>query len=118
MKTCSACKEEKPISEFYAQKDRKSGIQSYCKSCFNKFCMERWKQRKKKAIEYKGSKCEDCSISFLNMPSCIFDFHHLDPLQKDMDWQKLRQCSWNKIVKELDKCILLCSNCHRVRHSD
>jgi len=80
--------------------------------------MNRWKERKNKAIEYKGSECMDCHIKFPNNPSCIFDFHHLDPADKDTDWQKLRQRSWIKITKELDKCILLCCNCHRIRHSD
>ena len=79
--------------------------------------MDRWIERKKKAIIHKGSKCNDCSIEFPKYPYCIFDFHHIDPKEKDVDWQKLRLRSWDKVLEELDKCILLCSNCHRIRHS-
>jgi hypothetical protein len=115
MKICTKCKIEKDIVEFYKKSNRNS---SYCKKCFDVYCMERWKERKNKAIAYKGSKCIDCSIGFPEHPRCVFDFHHLDPSLKDMDWKKLRQCSWDKVVSELDKCVLLCSNCHRIRHSD
>jgi hypothetical protein len=115
MKCCTKCKKEKPIEDFYKKGNRNS---SYCKICFNVYCMNRWKETKRKAIDYKGSKCVDCSLRFPESPSCIFDFHHLDPMVKEMDWQKLRQCNWGKITNELDKCILLCSNCHRIRHSE
>jgi hypothetical protein len=114
-KTCTTCNEEKFITEFYQQKDRKSGSSS-CKKCFNDYCVQRWVQKKKEAIEYKGGKCEDCPASYPREPYVIFDFHHLDPEEKDVDWGKLRLKSWDKIKLELDKCALLCSNCHRKRH--
>jgi hypothetical protein len=65
-----------------------------------------------------GSSCVDCGISYPNTHYSVFDFHHLDPSEKDVDWSKLRLRSWDKIVKELSKCVLLCSNCHRIRHSN
>lgn len=114
-KICTSCNEEKLISEFYERKNRKTGS-SLCRKCFNKYCTNRWIQRKIQAIEYKGNSCVDCKISYPNAPYVIFDFHHLDPEQKDTDWTKLRLRSWDKIVIELDKCDLLCSNCHRIRH--
>lgn len=114
-KTCTTCNEEKFITEFYQQKDRKIGSSS-CKKCFNDYCVQRWVQKKKEAIEYKGGKCEDCPASYPSEPYVIFDFHHLDPEEKDVDWGKLRLKSWDKIKLELDKCVLLCSNCHRKRH--
>ncbi|NQY74486.1 MAG: hypothetical protein HRT90_06955 [Candidatus Margulisbacteria bacterium] len=114
-KKCSDCKEEKLLSEFYTQSDRKNGASS-CKQCFNKYCTQRWIDRKMQAIEYKGCKCQDCPASHPEEPYVIFDFHHLDPKEKDVSWNKLRLRSWEKIKEELDKCILLCSNCHRKRH--
>ena len=43
-------------------------------------------------------------------------FHHLDPTQKQFDWNKLRLKKWEDIVVELKKCILLCGNCHAEMH--
>ena len=115
MRQCSKCKEYKDENEYYQSSIRKA---TYCKLCFNNYTIERWKRRKIQAIQYKGSKCIDCNISYPNANPVIFDFHHLDPSQKDYDWNKLRLMSLDKIKKELDKCVLLCSNCHRVRHSN
>ena len=109
---CVKCKVNKPSKEFYSRPKRNYKFQSYCRSCHNKYCMIRWKARKIKAIEYKGGKCEDCEKEF---PPYIYDFHHLDPKIKEMTWTKMRLRSWKNIQKELDKCVLLCSNCHRTR---
>jgi hypothetical protein len=115
MKICSKCNKEKNNDEFYTQNDRKNGA-SLCKSCFNQYCIQRWIQRKIDAIVYKGSECQDCKIQYPNEPYVIFDFHHSNPKEKEFNWNKLRLKSWKTIVKELDKCVLLCSNCHRKRH--
>ncbi len=114
-KVCSQCGEEKLITEFYQKKGYKNP-QSKCKSCFNKYCAERWINKKIKFIEYKGSKCTDCNISYPNEPYVIFDFHHRDPKAKEFDWSKMRLQSEDRIKKEIDKCDLLCSNCHRKKH--
>ena len=113
MKICKKCLIEKEDSDFYTQNDRKSGS-SYCKICFSQYCMSRWINRKIEAIKYKGNKCIDCNLE--NAPYCVYDFHHLDPDTKDYDWTKLRLRSIKSIKLELDKCVLLCANCHRLRH--
>ena len=68
---------------------------------------------KLRAIEYKGNKCFDCGNSY---QQCCYDFHHLDPDIKDANIAQLISRNFEKIKPELDKCILLCSNCHRIRH--
>lgn len=68
---------------------------------------------KEKAIEYKGSKCEKCGYDKCKW---AFDFHHLDPNEKDFSLSKNITLSWDKVKKELDKCILVCANCHREIH--
>lgn len=65
------------------------------------------------AIKYLGSICKDCNQSF---PPNVFDFHHRDPLIKEMTWVKMRLVSEKRLLAELDKCDLLCANCHRLRH--
>ena len=75
---------------------------------------ERRVSNKLKAIEYLGGKCQHCGI--VSKHRSIYDFHHLDTTEKEADPGSLMHHSWTKIQKELDKCILLCANCHRIEH--
>jgi len=76
--------------------------------------MERWKARKQTAIEYKGGKCCKCGY---NKYIGALEFHHTNPKEKEFDWKTIRLVSKDKFYKELDKCILLCANCHREEHA-
>jgi len=115
-KKCPICDEVKLLSDFYSRSARKNNPYDRCKKCFNDYVSQRWITKKIDSIIYKGSKCVDCEISYPDEPYVIFDFHHRDPTQKDVDWSKLKLRTEDKIKKELDKCELLCSNCHRKRH--
>ena len=68
---------------------------------------------KKKAVEMLGGKCAMCGGVF---DPCVYDFHHKDPKEKEVGLAKLMHRTWDLIEKELVKCVLLCSNCHRVLH--
>lgn len=73
-----------------------------------------WRNRTKlKLIEYKGGKCEICGFS-KNIPGC-YDFHHTDPSAKEF---VISGKSWNfeRLQKEVDKCMLLCKTCHAEVH--
>lgn len=103
-KQCNHCKEFKPITQFrYGE----------CKDCSLVINRERKLAKKLRAIEYKGGKCTDCDGIF---PPCAYDFHHLDPSQKDFTIGFGRDMLWEKVLPELDKCVLLCATCHRIRH--
>lgn len=69
--------------------------------------------KKTRMVQHLGGRCADCDGRF---PDCAFDFHHLDPNQKDFALAKGRHYTWEKIERELSKCVLLCANCHRIRH--
>lgn len=75
--------------------------------------IKRWIKIKEKAIVYKGGCCANCGYS--NYYGAL-EFHHTTPEEKDVDWGKLRLRSWDKITFELDKCVMLCANCHREEH--
>lgn len=72
---------------------------------------------KQRMIESMGSKCQICSY---NICTRSMDFHHLDPKEKDFNFNKARAnlFGWDSLSKELKKCILLCSNCHREVHEN
>jgi 5-methylcytosine-specific restriction endonuclease McrA len=66
------------------------------------------------AVEYKGGSCKICGY---NKSTRALSFHHLDPKKKDfgLAYKGITR-SWEKTKKELDKCILLCMNCHMEIH--
>jgi hypothetical protein len=70
---------------------------------------------KERAIEYKGGECIKCGYTKCNR---ALEFHHLDPNEKDFTFGYYKVLSWDKIIPELDKCILVCSNCHREIHDE
>lgn len=116
-KKCAKCKELKNTNEFYKQKTHKYGVMSYCKNCFNRNVQNRWVERKKQAINDMGGCCKDCGLKLKDSHYSVFEFHHINPSEKDSDWSKLRLKSKTAIQKELSKCVLLCANCHRIRHA-
>jgi 5-methylcytosine-specific restriction endonuclease McrA len=63
------------------------------------------------AIAYKGGRCQVCGYDKYHG---AFDLHHVDPRQKDFGIAaKGYTRSWEKVKTELDKCVLVCANCHR-----
>ena len=67
------------------------------------------------AIEYKGSKCCVCGY---NKYFGALQFHHTNPQEKEFSLSKKGLTrSWDKIKIELDKCILVCANCHAEIHA-
>ena len=75
--------------------------------------IQRWIDRKIKAIEYLGGKCVSCGY---DKYYGALHFHHKDPSTKSANWNKVRLWNWEKVEKELDKCDLLCANCHAEAH--
>lgn len=66
------------------------------------------------AIEYKGGKCSVCGYKkYVG----ALEFHHLDEKNKKFDLStKGITRSWAKTKAELEKCVLVCANCHREIH--
>jgi hypothetical protein len=70
------------------------------------------KNTKSKLVEGFGSKCSICKIQD---DPVIYDFHHLDSEQKDFQLSS-KVMSWDKLIIEAKKCVMLCSHCHRKLH--
>jgi hypothetical protein len=113
-KTCTKCFVVKEETDFYIRHDRKNLRYAECKSCIAIRTTKDVHDRKQEAILYLGGKCMDCKGVF---HSAIYQFHHLDPRTKDIDWKKIKRRSFEQMKPELDKCVLLCANCHVLRHT-
>lgn len=125
-KYCNKCGEFKPWSAYRPNKACRGGVIGTCTPC-DSARVNAWysankekrreqsrlnSQRKKLlAIEYMGGKCVDCEQTY--HPS-VYDFHHIGG--KDKNPSAALKGSFESAKAELDKCVLLCANCHRLRH--
>ena len=112
-KICSICNEPKEENDNNFYKRRRGGFNSYCKICDSEHMKQRIKNLKLRAIEYKGGKCVICGYN--KCPRSL-DFHHLDPSKKEFSMGERKTQIFEKIKIELDKCVLLCKNCHGEVH--
>lgn len=92
-----------------------SNTRGVCKSCHSKQTCKIYVEKKLRAVDYLGASCKICGYKRYYG---ALEFHHKDPSEKEMVWSELRKRSWDKIKIELDKCELLCSNCHKEVHGD
>ena len=65
-----------------------------------------------KIIEYLGGECVKCGATLEDIHYSAFDCNHKDPSQKSFTISSAG-FDFDKIKNELDKCELVCSNCHR-----
>lgn len=129
MKLCNKCGQTKSFENFNKRVRSTDGYQYQCRSC-EKDNHDRHYQKTKAAYvkrarantkryvnEYQEwKKTQVCSLCSETEPACI-DFHHLDPTQKDMNISLVGLRSGMKaVLKELEKCIPVCANCHRKIH--
>ena len=83
--------------------------------CFSCRRTESYKRMKRRCVQYKGGKCVSCEF---NAFTEALVFHHLDPTKKDFGIAQVRKrIGRAKLKTELDKCILLCMNCHAGLHA-
>lgn len=101
------CGETNP-EKFYGHK------KSVCADCHNKYVLGSGKNKKQKARQYLGGCCKICGF---NKYPCSLDIHHLDPTVKDNNFKSMRGWSWERILQEIETCVLLCKNCHAAVHS-
>jgi len=130
-KICGKCKVEKDINCFSKKCKGKSGTQlyvSYCRECNIEYQKNHYIENKeyyinkrneqkisiRRYINSKKNHCEECGEDHI---ACL-DFHHKDRNEKTFDMiHALNYCvSIKNIQKEIDKCVVLCSNCHRKLH--
>lgn len=126
MKKCSSCGEMKELVFFGKKKAARDGLQSFCKPCNRAYQQAHYATNKEDYLErnkrvvaetrewlaaYKtGKPCTDCGGVFHHV---AMDFDHLGG--KLFDVSDMIKHGKKKILEEIAKCELVCSNCHRVR---
>jgi len=118
-KKCKICDELIHSKNIYCSKLCQSiGMKNYhtSKQNHNKSksqIMRSFRSRIKiKSLEYLGNKCIVCGY---NKCVAALEFHHKDPSTKEFQISNTTK-KWETIKIELDKCVLLCANCHRELH--
>ena len=110
---CPRCEKNCSTSDFYNRRGKENSS-VYCKKCTNLQTVERQRNFKKQMVDYKGGKCVKCGYD-----KCIsaLEFHHLNPNEKEFTLSHLKNYRFDEIImNELDKCDLVCANCHREIH--
>lgn len=129
MKICSSCKETKKYSDFNKKRSSKDKLQPNCRACDNARLREHYRNnpeyyRKKKNRLRNGYRdshkelkesiaCADCHVFY---PYYVMDWDHRPGEQKTSIVSKLiGKGSITKTKLEIQKCDLVCANCHRIR---
>ena len=127
-KKCPLCNISKLIECFSKNITRKDGFSGHCKDCHKKLRKEHYELNKEKIIKQvykqqnnylewldslKVDSCYDCKKIF---PPYVMDFDHVRG-KKSFNISLTRKYFWSKktVLKEIEKCDLICSNCHRER---
>lgn len=106
-KICIKCNKPKLYSDFYNNFN-------FCKYCADAIRVDIFRKNKIDAVKYKGGKCLHCNY---DSAMSALEFHHINPDEKDFSFSKYKKATITDALPELDKCILLCANCHREEHS-
>lgn len=121
MKTCKDCGLELPLESFYANKGMKDGRLSWCKSCTGKRYRAGVRSRAAKFRAYVQAiklerGCADCG--YRAHPAAL-DFDHL-PGNVKLGKLASMACgsALTTIHAEIEKCEVVCANCHRVRTAE
>lgn len=128
MKVCSKCKKSLPDDAFASNRARKDGKTHSCRACHAEYTrahyaankqayIERRKARsvaiQSRITEMKRAPCTDCGESF---PPIAMDFDHVRGKKAfNLSVAGVRGVSEARLQRELEKCDLVCSNCHRIR---
>lgn len=118
-KQCTECGETFPKTKeyFYSNGFTPKGTQKWKPTCKPCEALRRKTRIAKILVEHYGElKCERCGF---DKHFAALEFHHENPSEKEYQVSALFTSNRNKevLLKELSKCIILCSNCHRIEHA-
>ena len=113
---CRYCDNEYPIDNYEIANviKGKAYRRWKCKKCYLGRKVERVRENRAKFVEYKKTlSCEHCGIKDFR----VIEFHHTSN-DKEECVANMMGFAFKRIMKEIQKCIPLCANCHRILHFD
>lgn len=132
LKECCTCHELKPLSKFNKRQQSSDGLQSRCRDCSRMWYLGnrtahmanaalrrnrvRGELQDKLARYLQAHPCVDCGETDIR---CL-EFDHLDPTAKvaAVSFMVQEVWSWARIIAEIQKCVVRCSNCHRRKEAE
>lgn len=132
MKHCPGCDTEKSREDFHTHAKRSDGLQVYCKLCKSKRSRASFKKHPEKAVlqakrnKYNRAANREYVSRYKSAKGCMFcgenhpialDLHHLNPAMKDSAVSAMLYNCKARIDVEIQKCVVLCANCHRKHHA-
>ncbi len=128
MKRCGQCSNELSEDNFHISPSRKGGLNDRCKECANKAARESYKKHALKAKE-RAAGSRDWLYSLISeikskysccicgeKEGCCLDFHHINDDKLESVSNFVRKKSPQAIFDEINKCVVVCANCHRKIH--
>ena len=112
-KFCPRCDQHKTLAHFNKAKTGRHKRQGYCKDCTTKYLKSKITIAKLIMDVRKAVPCADCKGSF---PACAMSFDHLR--DKKHQVSSMGTYSVSKIMVEIDKCEVVCFNCHQIRTAE
>ena len=129
MKICSKCSSEKSISEFAWRSKDKNLLHGQCNDCRRDTAKQSYLRHRDSivaAVRARNDTNKNIFTKWKSKLSCVccnedyikcLDFHHIDANDKDSDISgMMSRYSFDSVMKEISKCIVVCSNCHRKIH--
>lgn len=126
-KICSKCGLQKSIDKFNFRNRAKGVRHSYCRDCGSVLTRNHYQQNKrqyfdKNSRDYlkrrefvrqtKSRPCFDCGVQY---PYYVMDFDHRENEIKEFELNRIDRMTINALKREIAKCDVVCSNCHRER---
>ena len=114
-KICTKCGQELPIDQFNWRDKSKGTRRAECKKCHSEFMKNKYQEKKQLIQNLKTQdKCAKCGEN----RGYVLDYHHINPEQKKDTIARMTSNNYglDKVMNEIQKCICLCSNCHREFH--
>lgn len=126
-KVCSKCQLLKPVDSFNFRSKSAGTRHSYCRDCGSKLTRGHYQRHKQQYLnrnnfafekhrklvrQVKARPCADCGVQY---PFYVMDFDHREGSSKSFALNQIQRQTMKAILREIEKCDVVCSNCHRER---